>query len=148
LEIRRIIGRFLFGIGRIGRATAAIRYRQNARARLAGFDWRDVLACGIFAPSGEERKTVLRRVIIVAPVIAALAALTGSASAQVGSTGLTPPKVSEPTQAELNRRKAEENAYQSAVGRISEPKQSADPWGDVRAAPATPAKKSDSKKQQ
>jgi hypothetical protein len=65
-----------------------------------------------------------------------IALVTSPASAQVASSGLTRPTTSEPSRAEIERQKADEKAYQSAISRIPGPVQkSDDPWGDVRTAP-------------
>lgn len=75
---------------------------------------------------------MLRKLSVIGVVIALL---TEFAVAQVGSTGLTPPRTSAPTQAQIEQQKAAERAYQSAVSRIPGPEQkTVDPWGDVRPA--------------
>ncbi len=73
---------------------------------------------------------------------AMMALLSGPAFAQPGSSGLSKPADPPPSQAEIERKKAEERAYQSAVDRIPEKGQkSDDPWGGVRSAPSTTVKK-------
>ncbi len=82
---------------------------------------------------------MLPKLTIVAALVALLA---GPASAQPGSIGLTPPADPPPTQADINQKKAEERAYQSAISRIpGQVQKSDDPWGGVRPTPPTPAKK-------
>jgi hypothetical protein len=69
--------------------------------------------------------------------------LTGAASAQSGfpmpslSLGKDKPP---PTQEEIERQKAIDNAYNNATKKIPEKKEAADPWGSVRPAPAPQAK--------
>ncbi len=73
---------------------------------------------------------MLRKFSVIGVLIALL---TEFAFAQVGSTGLTPPRRSAPTQAQIEEQKAAERAYQSAISRIPGPEQkTVDPWGDVR----------------
>ena len=75
-------------------------------------------------------------------IASGVALLSGSAFAQVGSPGLTPPKIHEPTQAEIEQQKAADKAYQSAVSRIPDPQtKTNDPWGDVRPPSPTVKKK-------
>ncbi len=85
----------------------------------------------------------------VIPLAAALALLTGNASAQIS------PDVNVPSgderrllmlqqMREQARQRKLDNAYRAATSKIPEQKRN-DPWGDVRPAPTVPAPK---KKQQ
>jgi hypothetical protein len=75
---------------------------------------------------------------------AALALLTGTAYAQMPMPSLSlgkdkPP----PTQEEIDRQKAIDNAYNNATKKIPDKKEAADPWGTVRPTqPSTPPAKS------
>jgi hypothetical protein len=51
-----------------------------------------------------------------------------------------------PTQDELDKQKAEEQAYDKAIQKIPDKKSSADPWGTIR--PTTPASSTASKTKQ
>jgi hypothetical protein len=71
----------------------------------------------------------------------AFALLTGTAYAQMPMPSLKlgtdkPP----PTQEEIDRQKAIDNAYNSATKKIPEKQGAADPWGSVRTNPPPPAK--------
>jgi hypothetical protein len=83
---------------------------------------------------------MLRKLIVAG---ATLALLTGTAYAQTGfpmpsmSLGKDKPP---PTQEEIDRQKAIDNAYNSATKKIPEKQGAADPWGSVRTNPPPPAK--------
>ena len=69
---------------------------------------------------------------------AALALLTGAASAQMPMPGLTlgrdkPP----PTQDQIAKQKAIDDAYKSATQKIPDKKTADDPWATVRPNPST-----------
>ncbi len=84
--------------------------------------------------------TMLPKLTISAAIMMVL--LTGSAFAQVGSSGLVRPATQEPTRTQIERKKAEEKAYQSAVSKIPDQAHKLDdPWGGVRPTPPTPVKK-------
>jgi hypothetical protein len=81
---------------------------------------------------------MLRKLIQVGAI---LFLLTGAAYAQLPMPSLSlgrdkPP----PTQEEIDRQKAIDNAYNSATKKIPEKKEAADPWGTVRPNPAPQAK--------
>jgi len=75
---------------------------------------------------------MLRKLIVAG---AALALLTGTAYAQTGfpmpsmSLGKDKPP---PTQEEIDRQKAIDNAYNSATKKIPDKQGTVDPWGNVR----------------
>jgi hypothetical protein len=83
---------------------------------------------------------MLRKLILAG---AALVLLAGAAYAQ---TGFPMPSISlgkdkpPPTEEELERQKAIDNAYKSATKKIPDKQQAADPWGTVR--PSQPPAKS------
>jgi hypothetical protein len=73
-------------------------------------------------------------------LVAALALLSGSASAQMpGSPVMRAPR-DVPSQEEQQRQKQIDNAYKAATKNIPDQKPK-DPWGDVRPAPAEPPSK-------
>ena len=77
---------------------------------------------------------MLRKLI---PAGAMIALLTGAAAAQdTPGIPLNPRK--QPTHEELEKRKAQDQAYDEAMKKIPNKTLSIDPWGDVRpSAPAT-----------
>jgi hypothetical protein len=79
---------------------------------------------------------ILRKVI---HAVAAIALLTGAASAQMPGINLSgdAPALSPEEQ---EKRKATEDAYKSALKKIPEKKTSADPWGNIRQNPSTSPK--------
>jgi hypothetical protein len=73
--------------------------------------------------------------------VAAIALLTGAASAQLPMPGLNlsgdaPPVSPE----EQEKRKVTEDAYKSALKKIPEKKASTDPWGNIRPNPSASPK--------
>jgi hypothetical protein len=77
----------------------------------------------------------VRRNLVRACAIVAL--LTAPASAQAPSIPLNPK--TPPTQEEIDRQKAVDQAYDAAIKKIPDKKSSADPWGNIR--PTSPAPK-------
>jgi hypothetical protein len=78
----------------------------------------------------------MRRTLIKAAAIIML--LTGPAAAQFPMPGISlqgedKPK---PTPEEIERQKALDNAYKSATKKIPDKNPAADPWGNIRQAPA------------
>ena len=68
------------------------------------------------------------------------AALTGTASAQF-MPGINLAPDSRPlTPEEKEKRKAVDDAYRSAIGKVPDKKKSADPWEDIRSNKATSSK--------
>jgi hypothetical protein len=85
-------------------------------------------------------RKMLRKML---PAAAILAVLTGTASAQSPlqpkfSIGADRPPLSPEEQA---RQDAIDKAYKSATNKIPDRKAPADPWSEVRPAPATPSAK-------
>jgi hypothetical protein len=73
------------------------------------------------------------RVLLAALTIAFLA---GTADAQdmggKGSKGRNPPQNAEQQKAEQQKKKAIDDAYKAALGRIPDPKDKYDPWRNAR----------------
>ena len=73
---------------------------------------------------------------------AALALLTGVASAQMPMPGITlnPDSQRVLTPEEKEKQKALDDKYKATMQSIPDKKAPADPWGNIRAAPTTPQK--------
>jgi hypothetical protein len=82
------------------------------------------------------------RKLITAGVIVAL--LVGAAAAQQPQQPLQPSiplnQKRPPTQEEIDRQKAADDAYDAAIKKIPEKKSSADPWGTIRPSSPTASK--------
>ena len=84
------------------------------------------------------------------PVLAVSALLMGTASAQLSSDAPTRPPLTpglnltpgdrQLTPEELEKRKAVEDAYKSAIGKIPDKKKSVDPWENIRPTSSTSSK--------
>jgi hypothetical protein len=82
---------------------------------------------------------MLRTFIVVT---ASVALFTGYASAQApdssqSSLGIPLKSTTPPTQEEIERKKANDRAYDAALHKIPDKKTTVDPWGNIR--PAAPA---------
>ena len=78
----------------------------------------------------------MQRKLIQAGVIVAL--LTGAASAQDSHLSIpVNPGKPPPTQEEIEKQKAADRAYNTAIQKIPEKKSSVDPWGNIR--PSSPS---------
>jgi hypothetical protein len=69
----------------------------------------------------------------------ALAQLPGSDSSSQTSLGIPLKSDAPPTQEEIEKRKANDRAYQAAIQKIPDKKASTDPWGTIR--PTAPTSK-------
>jgi hypothetical protein len=92
---------------------------------------------------------MLRKLIQAGAIVALFTSpvLAQDTSASQGSSfGIPLNYKRPPTQDEIDRQKAEEQAYDKAVQKIPDKKSSADPWGTIR--PAAPASSTASKTKQ
>jgi hypothetical protein len=79
-----------------------------------------------------------RRLVIAGAIILTF---TADASAQLSTPGISMnadrPQLSKE---ELEKRKAVDDAYKSAINKLPDKKKAADPWGDMRSPSANPSK--------
>jgi hypothetical protein len=78
---------------------------------------------------------MLRRLILAGVLVAFFA---GGAAAQGPSIPVNPK--TPPTQEEIARQRATDQAYDAAIKKIPDKKSSADPWGDIRPSSPTASK--------
>jgi hypothetical protein len=80
---------------------------------------------------------MLRRLVCAG---ATILLITGAAGAQSDSGTQSPlgmpfkPKASPPTQEQIERQRATDQAFEAAIHKLPDKKSSPDPWGDVRPA--------------
>ena len=82
-------------------------------------------------------KDVLRKIVHAGAIIALL---TGAASAQIKTPGINLAPDRQRTPEEIDKQKAIEDAYKSAIGKIPDKKTPVDPWGGVRSNPSPSSK--------
>ena len=79
------------------------------------------------------------RCLVIAGAI--ILAFTAGAAAQLSTPGISMnadrPQLSKE---ELEKRKAVDDAYKSAINKLPDKKKAADPWGDMRSPSANPSK--------
>lgn len=82
-------------------------------------------------------KDILRKIVHAGTLIALL---TGIASAQIMTPNINLAPGRERTPEEIEKEKAIEDAYKSAIGKIPDKKAPVDPWGGVRSNPSPSSK--------
>ena len=90
---------------------------------------------------------MLRTFIVAAATVAFFAGTAAARAQESQSTLGIPLKTTKPlTQEEIERRKANDRAYDAALHKIPDKKSAVDPWGNIRpAAPATAKNKPENK---
>jgi hypothetical protein len=93
---------------------------------------------------------MLRKLVYASAIVLLIASAAGAQSnsgtqsnSDVQSSPLSmpfKPKAPPPTQEQIERQKAADKAYDTAIHKIPDKKSSADPWSDVRPASSTATK--------